>query len=91
MGQFCTGADLTFLASSNVLTLVFRSDAAGTSAGFSALYRAVPPDPGAGEGEPGGCPSGRDLRGPRPVRPLPPRGEPLPGSGLRGAPSVPTV
>ncbi|XP_015428121.1 PREDICTED: putative DMBT1-like protein [Myotis davidii] len=40
MGRFCAGAALTFLSSSNVLTLVFRSDAAVTRAGFYALYRA---------------------------------------------------
>ncbi|KAK1333346.1 hypothetical protein QTO34_005729 [Cnephaeus nilssonii] len=43
-GRFCAGEVLTFRSSSNVLTLVFRSDAANTSAGFHSLYRALRPD-----------------------------------------------
>ncbi|KAK1333354.1 hypothetical protein QTO34_005737 [Cnephaeus nilssonii] len=91
-GRFCAGEVLTFLASSNVLTLVFRSDAAKTSAGFQSLYRAFRPDEieDGKESDSGRYP-GRDLRGTRPVRPLPLREEPLPRSGLRGPPSVPTA
>ncbi|KAK1333352.1 hypothetical protein QTO34_005735 [Cnephaeus nilssonii] len=43
-GRFCAGEVLTFRSSSNILILVFRSDAANTSAGFQSLYRALRPD-----------------------------------------------
>ncbi|XP_023564687.1 deleted in malignant brain tumors 1 protein-like isoform X4 [Octodon degus] len=41
MGRFCTGTELTFLSSSNVMTAVFRSDAMITNTGFYALYNTV--------------------------------------------------
>ncbi|XP_047410367.1 deleted in malignant brain tumors 1 protein-like [Sciurus carolinensis] len=44
MGRFCAGAELTFLSSSNVMTVKFRSDAMITNTGFYALYNAVPQD-----------------------------------------------
>ncbi|MBZ3869821.1 Deleted in malignant brain tumors 1 protein [Sciurus carolinensis] len=44
MGRFCAGAELTFLSSSNVMTVEFRSDAMITNTGFYALYNAVPQD-----------------------------------------------
>nr|XP_051693288.1 deleted in malignant brain tumors 1 protein [Oryctolagus cuniculus] len=44
MGRFCAGAELTFLSSSNIMTVVFRSDSVVTSTGFRALYSAVEQD-----------------------------------------------
>ncbi|KAM8780307.1 LOW QUALITY PROTEIN: scavenger receptor cysteine-rich domain-containing protein DMBT1 [Rhynchonycteris naso] len=41
MGRFCAGAELMFLSSSNIMTVVFRSDAMVTNTGFRALYRAI--------------------------------------------------
>ncbi|XP_037352844.1 deleted in malignant brain tumors 1 protein-like [Talpa occidentalis] len=41
MGRFCAGADLTFFSSSNIVTVVFRSDAMITNTGFYALYNTV--------------------------------------------------
>ncbi|KAK1333344.1 hypothetical protein QTO34_005727 [Cnephaeus nilssonii] len=63
-GRFCAGEVLTFRSSSNVLTLVFRSDAANTSAGFHSLYRALRPDESkdSKESDSGRYP-GRVLRG----------------------------
>ncbi|KAK1333351.1 hypothetical protein QTO34_005734 [Cnephaeus nilssonii] len=63
-GRFCVGEVLTFRSSSNVLTLVFRSDAANTSAGFHTLYRAFPLDESedSKESDSGRYP-GRDLIG----------------------------
>ncbi|XP_058552037.1 putative DMBT1-like protein [Neofelis nebulosa] len=44
MGRFCAGAELAFLSSSNILTVVFRSDAMITNTGFYALYNAIQQD-----------------------------------------------
>lgn len=44
MGKFCAGAELTFLSSSNIMTVVFRSDAMITNTGFCALYNAIQQD-----------------------------------------------
>nr|XP_058154184.1 deleted in malignant brain tumors 1 protein-like isoform X13 [Dasypus novemcinctus] len=44
MGRFCTGAELTFLSSANIMTAVFRSDAMITNTGFYALYSAIQQD-----------------------------------------------
>ncbi|XP_062071161.1 deleted in malignant brain tumors 1 protein-like [Lepus europaeus] len=44
MGRFCAGAELSFLSSSNIMTVVFRSDSVVTSTGFRALYSAVEQD-----------------------------------------------
>uniref|UniRef100_A0A673SV65 Hensin n=1 Tax=Suricata suricatta TaxID=37032 RepID=A0A673SV65_SURSU len=44
MGRFCAGAELTFLSSSNIMTVVFRSDAMITNTGFYALYSAIQQD-----------------------------------------------
>ncbi|KAF3827987.1 hypothetical protein GH733_001222 [Mirounga leonina] len=41
MGRFCAGTELTFLSSSNIMTVVFRSDAMITNTGFYALYNAI--------------------------------------------------
>ncbi|VFV38435.1 hcg2040007-like [Lynx pardinus] len=43
-GRFCAGAELTFLSSSNIMTVVFRSDAMITNTGFYALYNAIQQD-----------------------------------------------
>ncbi|XP_076961482.1 scavenger receptor cysteine-rich domain-containing protein DMBT1-like [Callospermophilus lateralis] len=44
MGRFCAGEELTFLSSSNIMTVEFRSDAMITSPGFYALYNTIPQD-----------------------------------------------
>ncbi|XP_011785692.1 PREDICTED: deleted in malignant brain tumors 1 protein-like [Colobus angolensis palliatus] len=44
MGRFCAGAELTFLSSSNIMTVVFRSDAMITNTGFYALYNTIQQD-----------------------------------------------
>ncbi|XP_055464824.1 deleted in malignant brain tumors 1 protein [Psammomys obesus] len=44
MGKVCAGAELTFLSSSNFLTVVFKSDAMITNTGFYALYNTVQQD-----------------------------------------------
>ncbi|KAF7480964.1 Hypothetical predicted protein [Marmota monax] len=44
MGRFCAGEELTFLSSSNIMTVEFRSDAMITSTGFYALYNTIPQD-----------------------------------------------
>ncbi|KAM4839872.1 scavenger receptor cysteine-rich domain-containing protein DMBT1-like [Urocitellus parryii] len=44
MGRFCAGEELTFLSSSNIMTVEFRSDAMITSTGFYALYSTIPQD-----------------------------------------------
>lgn len=44
MGRFCAGTELTFLSSSNIMTVMFRSDAVITNTGFYALYNAVQQD-----------------------------------------------
>lgn len=44
MGRFCAGTELTFLSSSNVMTIVFRSDAMITNTGFYTLYNAIQQD-----------------------------------------------
>ncbi|XP_036907015.1 deleted in malignant brain tumors 1 protein-like [Sturnira hondurensis] len=49
MGKFCAAAALAFLSSSDIMTVVFRSDAMVTSAGFRAVFIAVPQ--GGGESE----------------------------------------
>ncbi|XP_012578907.1 PREDICTED: deleted in malignant brain tumors 1 protein, partial [Condylura cristata] len=41
MGRFCAGAELTFFSSSNMVTVVFRSDAMITNTGFYALFNTV--------------------------------------------------
>ncbi|KAK1333350.1 hypothetical protein QTO34_005733 [Cnephaeus nilssonii] len=62
-GRFCAGEVLTFRSSSNVLTLMFRSDAANTSAGFHSLYRALRPDESDDSEESKESDSGRGLAG----------------------------
>uniref|UniRef100_A0A8D0Q9U7 DMBT1 protein n=1 Tax=Sus scrofa TaxID=9823 RepID=A0A8D0Q9U7_PIG len=42
MGKFCASVAVMFFSSSNILTVVFRSDTVITSAGFYALFTAVP-------------------------------------------------
>ncbi|XP_053524644.1 deleted in malignant brain tumors 1 protein-like [Artibeus jamaicensis] len=49
MGKFCTPATLAFLSSSDIMTVVFRSDAMVTSTGFHAVFNATPQ--GGGESE----------------------------------------
>nr|XP_048311141.1 deleted in malignant brain tumors 1 protein [Myodes glareolus] len=44
MGKVCAGAELTFLSSSNSMTVVFKSDAMITNTGFCALYNTVHQD-----------------------------------------------
>ncbi|KAM5271852.1 scavenger receptor cysteine-rich domain-containing protein DMBT1-like [Ctenodactylus gundi] len=44
MGRFCAAAELTFLSSSNVMTVMFRSDAMITNTGFYALYNTTQQD-----------------------------------------------
>uniref|UniRef100_A0A8P0NEN6 Scavenger receptor cysteine-rich domain-containing protein DMBT1 n=1 Tax=Canis lupus familiaris TaxID=9615 RepID=A0A8P0NEN6_CANLF len=44
VGRFCAGTELTFLSSSNIMTVVFRSDAMITNTGFYALYNAIQQD-----------------------------------------------
>ncbi|XP_047557598.1 deleted in malignant brain tumors 1 protein-like [Lutra lutra] len=44
MGRFCAGTELSFLSSSNIMTVVFRSDAMITNTGFYALYNAIQQD-----------------------------------------------
>nr|KAF6456920.1 hypothetical protein HJG63_011553 [Rousettus aegyptiacus] len=44
MGRFCAGEELTFLSSSNIMTIVFRSDAMITNKGFYALYNGLHQD-----------------------------------------------
>lgn len=58
MGRFCAGTELSFLSSSNIMTVVFRSDAMITNTGFYALYNAIQQD----ERENGGYPD-MDLGG----------------------------
>ncbi|XP_044516132.1 putative DMBT1-like protein [Gracilinanus agilis] len=41
MGRFCSPVALTFLSSSNIMTIVFRSDLMITSTGFYVMYNAV--------------------------------------------------
>uniref|UniRef100_A0A8I6ATW1 Deleted in malignant brain tumors 1 like 1 n=1 Tax=Rattus norvegicus TaxID=10116 RepID=A0A8I6ATW1_RAT len=41
MGKVCAGAELTFLSSSNFMTVVFKSDTMITNTGFYALYNTV--------------------------------------------------
>lgn len=55
MGRFCTGTELTFLSSSNVMTAVFRSDAMITNTGFYALYNTVQQDERENGGYPDTC------------------------------------
>ena len=61
LGRFCAGTELTFLSSSNVMTVVFRSDAMITNTGFYALYNAVQQD----ERENGGSLMMSGLFGPK--------------------------
>ncbi|XP_045710484.1 deleted in malignant brain tumors 1 protein-like [Phyllostomus hastatus] len=42
--KFCAGAELSFLSSANIMTVVFRSDAMVTNTGFYAQYKATQPD-----------------------------------------------
>uniref|UniRef100_A0A8I3S3Y7 Scavenger receptor cysteine-rich domain-containing protein DMBT1 n=1 Tax=Canis lupus familiaris TaxID=9615 RepID=A0A8I3S3Y7_CANLF len=51
VGRFCAGTELTFLSSSNIMTVVFRSDAMITNTGFYALYNPL-----------FSCPPGASLR-----------------------------
>ncbi|XP_053778640.1 scavenger receptor cysteine-rich domain-containing protein DMBT1 [Desmodus rotundus] len=44
LGRFCAGAELSFLSSANIMTVVFRSDAVVTNTGFYARYKATQPD-----------------------------------------------
>lgn len=44
MGRFCAGEELTFLSSSNIMTVVFRSDAMITNTGFYAVYNGLRQD-----------------------------------------------
>ncbi|KAM5243317.1 scavenger receptor cysteine-rich domain-containing protein DMBT1 isoform 1-T1 [Hipposideros larvatus] len=44
MGRFCAGSELMFLSSSNIITVVFRSDAMVTNTGFYTLYNAIQQD-----------------------------------------------
>lgn len=73
MGRFCAGEELTFLSSSNVMTVEFRSDAMITNTGFYALYDTVPQD----ERESGGYPDVITN-----LRPVPLREEALSQSNL---------
>ncbi|GAB1292788.1 Deleted in malignant brain tumors 1 protein [Apodemus speciosus] len=41
MGKVCAGTELTFLSSSNFMTVVFKSDTMITNSGFYALYNTV--------------------------------------------------
>lgn len=41
MGKVCAGAELTFLSSSNFMTVVFKSDTMITNTGFYALYNTI--------------------------------------------------
>ncbi|XP_029416570.1 deleted in malignant brain tumors 1 protein [Nannospalax galili] len=44
MGRVCAGAELTFISSSNSMTVFFKSDAMITNTGFYALYNTVQQD-----------------------------------------------
>ena len=41
MGKVCAGVELTFLSSSNFMTVVFKSDTMITNSGFYAMYNTV--------------------------------------------------
>ncbi|XP_074092299.1 scavenger receptor cysteine-rich domain-containing protein DMBT1-like [Macrotis lagotis] len=41
MGRFCSSVALTFFSSSNIMTVVFRSDSMITSSGFYVMFNAV--------------------------------------------------
>lgn len=41
LGRFCNGSQRTFFSTSNVLTVVFRSDNSVTNRGFIANYSSV--------------------------------------------------
>lgn len=49
LGRFCAPGALLVFSSSNIVTVVFRSDFVVTNSGFYALFDVIPPD----EGEPG--------------------------------------
>lgn len=49
MGKFCSSVAVLFFSSSDMMTVVFRSDSMITNTGFQALFNAIPQ----GEGEPG--------------------------------------
>lgn len=49
MGKFCASVAVMFFSSSDMMTVVFRSDSMITNTGFYALFNAIPQ----GEGEPG--------------------------------------
>jgi len=42
MGKFCASAAVMFFSSSDILTVVFRSDSRITNTGFYALFNAIP-------------------------------------------------
>ncbi|KAM4852509.1 LOW QUALITY PROTEIN: scavenger receptor cysteine-rich domain-containing protein DMBT1 [Thomomys bottae] len=52
MGKFCTPAAVMFFSSSNIMTVVFRSDYMITNTGFYALFNAIPLGEGATGSEP---------------------------------------
>ncbi|KAM5322410.1 scavenger receptor cysteine-rich domain-containing protein DMBT1-like isoform 2-T2 [Glossophaga mutica] len=60
LGRFCSGAELSFLSSANIMTVVFRSDAMVTNTGFYAQYKATQPDEmeSGADGNPEAGPSG---------------------------------
>ncbi|XP_042557287.1 deleted in malignant brain tumors 1 protein-like [Dipodomys spectabilis] len=52
MGKFCASAAVMFFSSSNIMTVVFRSDYMITNTGFYALFHAIPVEEGEPENEP---------------------------------------
>lgn len=42
MGKFCASAAVIFLSSSDIMTVVFRSDSMITNTGFYALFNVIP-------------------------------------------------
>nr|XP_023415615.1 putative DMBT1-like protein [Loxodonta africana] len=63
MGKFCAPVTVIFFSSSNIMTVVFRSDSMITNIGFYALFNAIPRserDPA--EKPPFSCPSGVSLQ-----------------------------
>ncbi|XP_048192147.1 deleted in malignant brain tumors 1 protein-like [Perognathus longimembris pacificus] len=59
MGRFCAPAAVMFFSSSNIMTVVFRSDYMITNTGFYALFHAIP----LGKGEPDSEPALRLVGG----------------------------
>lgn len=46
MGKFCASVAVIFFSSSDIMTVVFRSDSMITNTGFYALFNVIPQDEG---------------------------------------------